>query len=244
MIAVDSGSLVLGANWGVSGRSPTRSRDSSSRSRVAGSWPPPSKDSFLVANGAYVAEQTHDPTTGTFLVDTTQGQERAIASVARNDLGSTAVVTDITQTRGLIGSSHTAVDLRGLTRVELALAAILVLAAAALVTGLQLAERRRTFAIAAALGARRRQLVKLAVSEAALTTALGLTAGALIGWAMSHMIVKVLSGVFDPPPATLAIPWSYLTVIALAALAAVAVASAVASRLTTSATVADLRERD
>lgn len=211
---------------------------------VANEFPTAPKDSFLVANAAYVAQQTHDPTTGTFLVDTTPGQERAVASVARNDLGTTAVVTDITQTRGLIGSSLTAVDLRGLTRVELALAAILVLAAAALVTGLQLAERRRTFAIASVLGARRRQLVNLAVSEAALTSALGLGAGALIGWAMSHMLVKVLSGVFDPPPATLAIPWGYLTAIAIAALAAVAAASAVASRLTTSATVADLRDRD
>lgn len=211
---------------------------------VANEFPTAPKDSFLVANAAYVAEQTHDPTTGTFLLDTTPGQERAVASVAGNDLGTTAVVTDITQTRGLIGSSLTAVDLRGLTRVELVLAAILVLAAAALVTGLQLAERRRTFAIASVLGARRRQLVNLAVSEAALTSTLGLGAGALIGWAMSHMLVKVLSGVFDPPPAALAIPWDYLTIIAIAALAAVAAATAAASRLTTSATVADLRDRD
>ena len=211
---------------------------------VANEFPTAPKDSFLVANAAYVAEQTHDPTTGTFLIDTTAGQERAVADVARNALGTSAVVTDITQTRGLIGSSLTAVDLRGLTRVELALAAVLVLAASALVTGLQLAERRRTFAIASVLGARRRQLVNLAVSEAALTSALGLGAGALIGWAMSHMLVKVLSGVFDPPPATLAIPWGYLTLIAIAALAAVAAASAVASQLTTSTTVADLRDRD
>jgi putative ABC transport system permease protein len=211
---------------------------------VANEFPTAPKDSFLVANASYVAEQTHDPSTGTLLIDTTPGQERAVASSVRKDLGTSAVVTDITQTRGLIGSSLTAVDLRGLTHVELLLAAILVLAAATLVSGLQLAERRRTFAIASVLGARRRQLVNLAVSEAALTSAIGLAAGALIGWAMTRMLVKVLSGVFDPPPAALAVPWGYLVTIAFAAFAAVAAASAVATRLSASATVADLRDRD
>ncbi|HEY0645963.1 MAG TPA: ABC transporter permease, partial [Nocardioides sp.] len=211
---------------------------------VANEFPTAPKDSFLVANASYVAEQTHDPSTSTFLVDTTPGQARAVASTVRKELGTSAVVTDISQTRGLIGSSLTAVDLRGLTRVELALAAVLVLAAATLVTGLQLAERRRTFAIASVLGARRRQLVNLAVSEAAMTSAIGLASGGLIGWAMSRMLVKVLSGVFDPPPAALAIPWGYLMSVAVAALAAVAAASIVASRLSASATVADLRERD
>jgi putative ABC transport system permease protein len=211
---------------------------------VANEFPTAPKDSFLVANESYVAEQTHDPAAGTFLLDTDPGQERAVADAARKDLGTTAVVTDITQTRGLIGSSLTAVDLRGLTRVELVLAAVLVLAAAALVTGLQLAERRRTFAIAHVLGARRRQLVNLAVSEAALTSAIGLASGAIIGWAMSHMLVKVLSGVFDPPPTALAVPWGYLVTVAVSALAAVAAASAVAARLSAIATVADLRDHD
>ncbi|KQV69638.1 hypothetical protein ASC64_07295 [Nocardioides sp. Root122] len=61
---------------------------------------------------------------------------------------------------------------------------------------------------------------------------------------MSLMLVKVLSGVFDPAPAALAIPWTYLTSMAIAALAAVAAPSFVGSRLSASATVADLRERD
>ncbi len=211
---------------------------------VANEFPTAPQDSFLVANASYVAEQTHDPAADTLLLDTDPGQERAVADAAREALGAAAVVTDVTQTRGLIGSSLTAVDLRGLTRVELVLAAVLVLAAAALVTGLQLAERRRTFAIAHVLGARRRQLVNLAVSEAALTSAIGLAAGVVLGWVMSHMLVKVLSGVFDPPPAALAVPWAYLVTIALAACATVAAASAVASRLSAGSTVADLRDRD
>jgi putative ABC transport system permease protein len=34
------------------------------------------------------------------------------------------------------------------------------------------------------------------------------------------MIVKVLTGVFDPPPTTLAIPWSYLGFVVAAAMTA------------------------
>jgi putative ABC transport system permease protein len=38
------------------------------------------------------------------------------------------------------------------------------------------------------------------------------------------MLVKVLSGVFDPPPSSLAIPWSYLAAVTLVAVAAVSLA--------------------
>jgi len=34
--------------------------------------------------------------------------------------------------------------------------------------------------------------------------------GVGVGWSLSTMLVKVLTGVFDPPPATLAVPWTYL----------------------------------
>ena len=49
-------------------------------------------------------------------------------------------------------------------------------------------------------------------------------AGVIGGWALTHMIVKVLTGVFDPPPTTLAIPWSYLLAVLAAAIAAVSLA--------------------
>ena len=68
-------------------------------------------------------------------------------------LGTTASVTDIASTRQTVGSSLTAVDLAGLTRVELTFALIMAVAAGGLVFGLGLAERRRTFAIVTALGA-------------------------------------------------------------------------------------------
>jgi putative ABC transport system permease protein len=32
----------------------------------------------------------------------------------------------------------------------------------------------------------------------------------LSGWCLSFMIVKILTGVFDPPPPHLFVPWAYL----------------------------------
>jgi len=112
-----------------------------------------------------------------------------------------------------------------LTRVELGFAVALAAAATGLVLALGFAERRRTFAIAIALGAKPRQLGGFVWSEAAFVTGGGLIAGALIGWALAAMLVKVLTGVFDPPPAALAVPWIYLASVAGAAIAAVIVAT-------------------
>jgi len=211
---------------------------------VANEFPTAPKDSFLVANASYVAQQTHDASTGTYLVDTATGQEANVAAAARNLLGPSALVTDINQTRGLIGSSLTSVDLHGLTRVELVLAVLLVLASSALIMGLGVAERRRALAVASVLGARRRQLTLMASSGAAVATAIGLVAGALLSVAMSRMLVKVLSGVFDPPPSTLAVPWGYAAVV-LASAGAATLAAALAARwLGGRVGVADLRTHD
>ena len=47
-------------------------------------------------------------------------------------------------------------------------------------------------------------------SESAFVTAGGLALGAVIAAAISDMLVKVLTGVFDPPPDALSVPWGYL----------------------------------
>nr|WP_256216064.1 ABC transporter permease [Streptomyces sp. Ag109_O5-10] len=50
----------------------------------------------------------------------------------------------------------------------------------------------------------------MVLSEALLLAVVGLAGGARIGWALSETLVKVLTGVFDPPPAALSIPGAYL----------------------------------
>lgn len=195
---------------------------------IGNEFPTAPKDSFLVANRDYITAQTGSGATGAFLLDTGGVSPAKVAARVKTIVGTTATVTDIAATRQLVGSSLTAVDLAGLTRVELGFALALAAAAGGLALWLGFAERRRTFAIAAALGAKRRQLGGFVWSEAAFVGIGGALLGALGGWALSEMLVKVLTGVFDPPPASLAVPWAYLGIAAVVTIAAVVVAAVTA----------------
>ncbi|HEV7885950.1 MAG TPA: FtsX-like permease family protein, partial [Acidimicrobiales bacterium] len=106
-------------------------------------------------------------------------------------------------------------------------------AATGLVLALGLGQRRRSFAITAALGARPRQVAAFARSEAAVLGGLGGLLGVGGGWVLAHMLVKVLTGVFDPPPAALAVPWRYLFFFAVVSGAALVAALRLAERATT-----------
>ncbi|MFD4411998.1 MULTISPECIES: ABC transporter permease [unclassified Streptomyces] len=209
---------------------------------VAKEFPTAPKDSFFVANASYVAKATGSDAIGAFLLDTGGTHQKQVAARLRHQLGTGATVTDLTQTRGTVGTSLTSVDLAGLTRIELAFAVLLAAGAGGLVLALGLAERRRTFAIATVLGARPRQLRGMVLTEALLLTVGGLAGGALIGWALSEMLVKVLTGVFDPPPAGLSVPGAYLTLTASAAAVAVLAAALNGVRRAARPAVEELRD--
>lgn len=228
-----------------------RLRDSSTRALrtvpfhyagIVKEFPTAPKDSFLVANAAYVARETGSDAVGAFLLDTGGMHQHGVADALRHKLGTSATVTDITQARSTVGSSLTAVDLAGLTRIELGFAVLLAAASGGIVLALGLAERRRTFAITTVLGATRRQLRGLVLSEAAALSTAGFAGGAVVGWALSLMLVKVLTGVFDPPPAGAAVPWGYLAVTALATAAALTAAALNAARRSARPPVEELRE--
>jgi putative ABC transport system permease protein len=177
---------------------------------VVTEFPTAPKDSFFVANADYIAQRTGLGGANTLLIDTGGRSMAQVAGRVQSALGSGVTVSDIATTRRVVGSSLTAVDLAGLTRIELGFGAVLAAAAGALVLALGLSERRRSFAIATALGATGRQLRGLVLSETVVLTLGGVVTGALAGWALSEMVVKVLTGVFDPPPSQLAVPWLYL----------------------------------
>jgi putative ABC transport system permease protein len=208
---------------------------------VVSEFPTAPKDSFFVANASYIANKTGSDAIGAFLIDTAGRNTAAIAQRIRRALGASATVTDITTVRDSVGSSLTSVDLAGLTRVELSFAVVLA-AASALVFGLGLGERRRSFAIATALGAKPRHLRAMIFSEAAVLAAGGLCGGAIIGSVLSVMLVKVLTGVFDPPPSVIAVPWSYLLAVGALAVIALAGVSATATWIAHRPEIARLRE--
>jgi putative ABC transport system permease protein len=209
---------------------------------VAKEFPTAPTDSFLVANANYVAQKTGSDAVGDFLVQTDGTSPKQVAARVRTVVGTSAQVTDIETSRRVVGSNLTAVELSGLTKVELAFAVILAAAASGLTIGLGLQERRRTFAIAAALGARARQLGGFVRGESAFVTGGGLLLGALIAIAISRMLVKVLTGVFDPPPDALAVPWIYLLVVVALVVGTVAAAGTLALRALRRPQIEELRD--
>ena len=182
-------------------------------------FPTAPRDSFFVANAGYVAARTGNPSVAEFLVNTDGTPPPLVAARLRAALGPAVGISDIVTSRRVIASTLTAVDLSGLTKVELSFALALALSATALLLTLGFVERRRTFALARVLGAHPRQLGGFVWCEVLISGVTGAILGAIAGWILSQMLVKVLSGVFDPPPEQLSVPWAYLGVVAgLAAL--------------------------
>jgi putative ABC transport system permease protein len=165
-----------------------------------------------------------------------------VANRLRAQVGTSAAVTDIVNQRKVIGSNLTAVELSGLTKVELGFALALAIAASGLTLGLGFQERRRTFAIASALGAKGRQLGGFVWGESLYVTAGGLILGTVIAVAISDILVKVLTGVFDPPPDTLSVPWTYLGGVAGLTIAAVATAGTLTLRALRRPAIEELRD--
>jgi putative ABC transport system permease protein len=196
---------------------------------VAMKFPSTSSDSFFVGNASFIAAKTGNTSVSKFLIQTSAPAHQ-VAQLVKAAIGTSGRVSDITSKRRSIGGSLTATEIAGLTRVELGFALLLAAAATGLLLWLGLAERRRTFAIADALGAKSRQLGSFIWSETAFVTVGGLILGAAGAGALAYVLVKVLTGVFDPPPTNIAIPWLYLGSLAVVATVTVIVAALAAIR--------------
>ncbi len=194
-------------------------------------WPTAPKDSFIVANADYITQQTGSDAVGTFLVSTTTPAATA-ASVTSQLSGpmAGARVQDITSASAQVTSAFglAGTDLSGLSRLELGFGVLLALACSGLALAGGILERRRALVLLAALGATARQRGRFLSTEARAMVVAGMLGGALIGTTIAAMLVKVLTGIFDPAPAAATIPWGYLTfLVALVAAVTVLVVAGV-----------------
>ncbi|WP_414476127.1 FtsX-like permease family protein [Microvirga sp. M2] len=192
---------------------------------IAREFPTAPKDSFLVANASYVAEATGSSAAEVVLMRAATDPE-AVATAARLVAAAIpgAAVTTLGETQAIISSNLTAVDLHGLTGIELVFAILMIAGITGLVLALGLSERRRNFAVMTALGAKPRHLRAFLWSEGLLVVVGGAALGLATGLGLAQVLVTILAGVFDPPPEALFIPWLYLGVTVIAALASSAAA--------------------
>jgi len=192
---------------------------------VAREFPTAPRDSFLVANAAYVAKMTGVAASEVVLMRVA-GDTARPAALARDAVKAMpgVVVSDLKGSVQQIGSSLTSIDLHGLTLIELGFSLLMVVAVTGLMLALGFADRRRSYAIMIALGATPRQVAAFVVGEASIILAFGAIMGLALGGGVAFVLVKVLEGVFDPPPEWLAVPWAYLVGLVVVAIVANAAA--------------------
>jgi len=190
---------------------------------VAREFPTAPKDSFLVTNADYIAKATGIVPAEYVLMKASAPPATVTADVRAALNGAPGMqVKDIGGVTHIIGSSLTSVDLSGLTRIELTFAILIAAAAAGLMLALGFEDRKRAFAILTAVGAKPRQLASFLRAEGVLIAAGGIAFGVVYGVLAAWMLVKLLTGVFDPPPETLAVPYGYLGLVVLMVVLSVA----------------------
>jgi len=193
-------------------------------------FPSAPKDSFMVANLAYLESVTRAGGPNVVFAKVT-GNPTDVArnvSAATRPLGTK--VENITTQGARTSSSITTVDLTGISHIEQAFAILLAAAAMALFVALGISERRQEFATMAAIGAPLSRISAFLWTEAAIVLSAGLVLALGLGWLLSQMLVAILQHVFDPPPDALAVPWGFLAGLAGAAILATLLATALAAR--------------
>jgi putative ABC transport system permease protein len=185
---------------------------------VVQEFPSAPKDSFMVANAAYLHQVTNDLGPNVLLVRSS-GDPVAVArrvAAATSNFGTR--VDDIRHQTAQTVSSITTVDLRGISRIEEAFVLVLATAAMALFVAVGLAERRQELATMSALGASLQRAAAFLWTEALLVLVAALGLAAVLGWLLAEMLVAMLQHVFDPPPDHLAVPWPFLLGLGTAAI--------------------------
>jgi putative ABC transport system permease protein len=193
-------------------------------------FPSAPRDSFMVANLAYLQKADHAGGPNVVFASTGEDPAAVASRVATATRGFGVSVKDIRQQSVQTVSSITTVDLTGISRLEQAFAIVLAAAAMWLFVNLVVSERRHEFATMAALGASLRDIGAFVRTEAVAVLAAAMALAAVLGWLLAEMLIAMLQHVFDPPPDHLAIPWSFLGLLALAAVAGALLAAAVAAR--------------
>jgi putative ABC transport system permease protein len=188
------------------------------------------RDSFIVANAAYIAQVTSSADVQTLLVRT--DRPAAVAVALRGRVPSPATVTDTTAHTATVTSASglAASNLSGLARLTLGFGLLLAAASSILALVVGLAQRRRSLVVLAVMGATVRQRAGFVWTEARALVVAGLVGGLVVGGLIAAMLVKVLDGIFDPAPAHPAIPVGFVIGLLLLVSLGTAVAATVAGR--------------
>jgi putative ABC transport system permease protein len=91
-------------------------------------------------------------------------------------------------------------------------------------------------------GLTRLELAYAVVLAAASASVIGAIVGTVGGAALSGLLVAVLTGVFDPPPAGLVVSWAYLVLVTVVTVGAIAVVTTMSAQAAVRHPISVLRE--
>jgi putative ABC transport system permease protein len=193
---------------------------------VVSEFPTAPKDSFLIANLPYVAAATHATGPNVLLAAAANDPKATAAAIRSRVASSGATVGDITQQVATTSSSLVAISLAGITRLEEGFAVALALVSILVFAMLSEIERRREFAIMAAMGTRLQMVAAFLWSETVVVALTACILAIVLGTALAVMLVTILTHIFDPAPDMLALPWVFFGELVLAILAGVGAGAA------------------
>ncbi|MFG2041689.1 FtsX-like permease family protein [Dactylosporangium sp. NPDC048998] len=188
------------------------------------------RDSFVIANRSYLAKATGLSAVQTLLIRTSSPKQVA----ARIHAPAGALVNDITAPRVAVPSASglAAGSLSGLASLTLAFGLLLASASAGLILVVGAVQRRRSMIALAVLGADNRQRAGFLRTEARALVIAGVAGGLVTGALIAFELVKVLNGIFDPPPQHPVVPWAFLGALFAAVLGTAALATEASARWT------------
>jgi putative ABC transport system permease protein len=185
---------------------------------VVSEFPTAPKDSFLIANLPYVTAATHASGPNVLLAAAPGDPRMTAAAISSRVASSGATVSDITQQAATTSSSLVAISLAGISRLEEGFAIALGLVSILVFAMLSEIERRREFAIMAAMGTRLQMVAAFLWTETVVVAATACLLAAVLGTALAVMLVTILTHIFDPAPDALALPWLFFGDLAIAIL--------------------------
>jgi putative ABC transport system permease protein len=188
------------------------------------------RDSFVIANRSYLARMTGLSAVQTLLIRTDRPKQ--VAAGIHAPAG--ALVNDITAPRVAVPSASglAAGSLSGLASLTLAFGLLLAGASAGLVLIVGAVQRRRSTMTLAVLGADARQRAGFLWTEARALVIAGVTGGLATGALIAFELIKVLNGIFDPPPPYPLIPWTFAGALLAAVVCIAALATGASARWT------------
>ncbi len=198
-------------------------------------FPGASAGTDIVASLAYYQQVTHLMSADYYLASTTHGGHAGLnrAVHALSSHGTFARDFNVQTSADTLGkdqSSLTALNVRGLLRLDSFFTFLMAATVTAMFVFGLLMQRRREYVTMRAQGLQSKDIRRLVLAESSISAALGTLIGLVVGLALASQFILVLRPIFTLPP-PLNVPITELALLAALVLAATALSSAAAAVL-------------